>query len=389
MVHQQHQRLQELGDFLRTRRARLAPEDVGFPRGSRRRAPGLTRAEVAQLAGASLDWYTWLEQGRPINPSTQVLESLVRALRLDANERQHLFFLAHQQPPPVTKMEFETVSPALQRYLDHLGNSPAFVTGKQWDILAWNDFRRVSVGERNMIWHLFTNPSFQQLIVDWEGHARRILAEFRASCAHYLESPRLTELIQNLILRSPEFRAWWPDHEVLGAPEGQKKLNHPRIGSLVFDHLAFQVFDAPDLKVTVYTPLKEANTSRKMDQLLDQWYQYEGQGLQTPAATYDLTQTQPSGQDSVGLWLEACCKRVAEEWVANSRVMISYVNWCEAHGYEPKKAKGLAQSLVAHGIEVGVRKWVYTEPGIRTKTRGVRGLSLQNCNQTEKTSGDR
>jgi transcriptional regulator with XRE-family HTH domain len=92
MAHQPDQRLQELGDFLRTRRARLAPEDVGFSRGSRRRAPGLRRAEVAQLAGASLDWYTWLEQGRPINPSIQVLESLARALQLDANEREHLFF---------------------------------------------------------------------------------------------------------------------------------------------------------------------------------------------------------------------------------------------------------------------------------------------------------
>jgi predicted transcriptional regulator len=109
MVHQQHQRLHELGDFLRTRRARLAPEDVGFSRGSRRRAPGLTRAEVAQLASVSLDWYTWLEQGRPIHPSTEVLENLVRALHLDENERKHLFFLAQQQPPPVTAMASETV----------------------------------------------------------------------------------------------------------------------------------------------------------------------------------------------------------------------------------------------------------------------------------------
>src|SRR5436305_13199759 len=107
----QSQRLQELGDFLRTRRARLAPEDVGLPRGSRRRAPGLRRAEVAQLAGVSVDWYTWLEQGRPITVSTQVLESLVQALHLNANEREHLFFLALQQPPPAQVTETETVSP--------------------------------------------------------------------------------------------------------------------------------------------------------------------------------------------------------------------------------------------------------------------------------------
>src|SRR6202142_3020816 len=108
---QQEYRLQELGDFLRTRRARLTPEAVGLPRGSRRRTPGLRRAEVAQLAGVSVDWYTWLEQGRPITVSTQVLESLVHALHLNANEREHLFFLAHQQPPPKRAMEPEIVSP--------------------------------------------------------------------------------------------------------------------------------------------------------------------------------------------------------------------------------------------------------------------------------------
>src|SRR5205823_1667571 len=111
---QEDQRLQELADFLRTRRARLEPEDVGLPRGSRRRAPGLKRTEVAQLSGISVDWYTWLEQGRPITASPQVLESLVRVLRLDANERAHLFRLAHQQPPTETGVETEAASPMLQ-----------------------------------------------------------------------------------------------------------------------------------------------------------------------------------------------------------------------------------------------------------------------------------
>src|SRR5262249_42952772 len=143
---QEHQRLQELGDFLRTRRARLVPEDVGLPRGSRRRAPGLRRAEVAQLSGVSVDWYTWLEQGRPISVSTQVLESLVSALHLNANEREHLFLLAHQQPPPARAIEPETVSATLQRFLDHQGLSPAFVLGRRWDVVAWNDTARVVLG---------------------------------------------------------------------------------------------------------------------------------------------------------------------------------------------------------------------------------------------------
>ena len=275
---QESQRLQELGDFLRTRRARLVPEDVGLLRGSRRRVPGLRRAEVAHLAGVSVDWYTWLEQGRPITVSTQILESLVQALHLHANEREHLFFLAHQQPPPARAMELETVSPTLQHFLDHQGLSPAFVLGRRLDVMAWNEAARVVFGdfgqmtsfERNSVWRLFTSAAHRHLLVDWEGHARRVLAQFRASCGRYPGDPRLTELIQDLMLRSPEFRAWWPDHEVLGATEGHKTFNHPHAGYLMFEHLTFQVFDAPDLKVNVYTPLDEADTSAKISRLLSE-----------------------------------------------------------------------------------------------------------------------
>lgn len=272
----QQQRLQELGDFLRTRRARLTPELGGFLRGSRRRAPGLRRAEVSQLAGISVDWYTWLEQGRPITVSTQVLESLAQVLRLDTNERAHLFFLAHQQPPPETAIGPEIVSPTIQRFLDQLSLSPAYVVGSRWDIVAWNkaacvvfgDFRLMTIRQRNIVWRLFTSNSYRHLLVDWEGHARRVLAQFRASCGRHIGDPRLSELIHDLMICSPEFRAWWPDHEVLGAPECQKALNHPQAGFLLFERLTFQASDASDLKVTVYTPLDEADTSAKLSQLL-------------------------------------------------------------------------------------------------------------------------
>jgi hypothetical protein len=251
--------------------------------------------------------------------------------------------------------------------------------------LAWNDatcivfsdLRQIPPHERNMVWLLFT--SYQPIIVDWEGHARRILAEFRANYARYPDDPRLIALIQDLLIRSPEFRAWWPDHEVLGAPEGQKMLNNPHVGSLLFEHLAFQVLDAQDLKVTVYTPLKESDTPRKMDQLLEQWRQHEGQELQTSAAAHHLTPAQQSGQDAVGLWLADCCERVTGAWVANSNVMASYTNWCKTHGYEPKKAKGLSQSLAAHGLDVSILRWVYIDPGSRTKARGVNGLKILQC----------
>ena len=273
---QEDQRLHELGDFLRTRRARITPEDVGLLRGSRRRAPGLRRAEVAQLAGVSVDWYTWLEQERPITVSIRVLESLAQVLRLNANERDHLFFLAHQQPPPERVMELETVSPTLQHFLDHQYLSPVFVIGRRWDVVAWNEAARVVFGdygqmttfERNSVWRLFTSPTIRHLLVDWEGHARRVLAQFRSTCGRYPGDPRLTELIQDLMLRSPEFRAWWPDHEVLAATEGYKTVNHPQAGYLMFEHLTFQVVDAPDLSVNVFTPLDEADTPAKITQIL-------------------------------------------------------------------------------------------------------------------------
>jgi transcriptional regulator with XRE-family HTH domain len=395
---QQDHRLHELGDFLRTRRARLTPEEVGLPRGSRRKTPGLRRAEVAQMVGVSVDWYTWLEQGRSITPSTQVLERLVQTLRLDANERTHLFLLAQQQAPPALLLETEIVSPALQHFLDQFGTRPAFVSGRRWDILAWNDagcavfadFRRMTAPrERNTIWGIFTNPLARQVVVDWEEDARQLLAQFRSMCGRYPGDAQLTELIHDLMLSSPEFRAWWPDHEVRSGQEGRKTLNHPQVGYLLFERLTFQVFDTPDLKVTVYTPLEEADTPRKVEQLLEQWYQHEGQGPHPPKAVHHLPQTQRSGQDTVGLWLAACGKRVEGAWVANSDVMTSYAQWCEAHGYVPKKAKGVSQSLAAHGLEVGVRQWVSTGPGRRTKTRGVRGLRVQDGSQASNTSGDR
>ena len=289
------------------------------------------------------------------------------------------------------------MSPALQHFLDQFGTRPAFVSGRRWDILAWNDagcaafgdFRRMTARERNTIWGIFTNPLSRQFVVDWEEDARHLLAQFRSTCGRYPGDAQLTELIHDLMLSSPEFRAWWPDHEVRSGQEGRKTLNHPQVGYLLFERLTFQVFDTPDLKVTVYTPLEDADTPRKLELLLEQWYQHEGQKPHSPQVVHHLPQTQRSGQATVGLWLAECGKRVEGAWVANSDVIISYANWCEAHGCVPKKAKGLSQSLAAHGLEVGVRQWVSTGPGIRTKTRGVRGLRVQDCSQASNTSGDR
>ncbi len=263
-----------LADFLRTRRARVTPAAAGLPPGPRRRTPGLRREEVAQVASVSAAWYTWLEQGRDIRASRGVLESIAAALRLTPDERRHLFLLADQPLGAALSPASETVSAAHQRVLDGLGVNPAYMTGRRSDILAWNraatavlgDFAALPARERNTIWRLFATADCH-LFADWEDLAQRALAQFRADSARYVGDPWFAELIDDLQRVSPEFRAWWPRHDVLGMPDGRKVLNHPTAGRLALEHTTFQVPDAPDLKLVVYTPL-EADTATRLARLL-------------------------------------------------------------------------------------------------------------------------
>jgi transcriptional regulator with XRE-family HTH domain len=234
--------------------------------------------EVAQLANVSVDWYTWLEQGRPVTPSVQVLESLVTALRLNADERVHLFLLARQQPPPKQPSNHLSVSPALQHFLDLQGDNPAVVTDARQYTLAWNqaacvvfgDFSKMTDRELNSVWRLFTLPSYKKLHVDWEGSAREVLARFRAGYNHFLEDIELRELIRDVMKVSPEFREWWGEHEVINIPESQKMFNHPYQGRLSFNRLSFKLYDDPDLAVTVFTATPGTNTAQKMRRLLEE-----------------------------------------------------------------------------------------------------------------------
>ena len=164
---QERERRQTLADFLRQRRARLSPTDVGLPPGIRRRTPGLRREEVAQLANIGTSWYVWLEQGRNVHPSAPVLESLAQALRLTPNERRHLFLLAGQPIPPPVSPAQESIGPALQQVLDDLNPSPAYVMGRRYDYLGWNKAADAlfAISEasspyaRNLVWRLFTSPT--------------------------------------------------------------------------------------------------------------------------------------------------------------------------------------------------------------------------------------
>jgi len=270
-------RLKELAQFLQTRRARISPEQAGFPRGSRRRTPGLRRSEVAMLAGVSADWYTWLEQGRDIQVSAQVLESLARALQLNNNERKHLYVLALHHIPPDAHSQQAVVSPALQDFLDQLGTTSAIVTNARWDVVAWNDaacavfgdYNRMSELEKNTVWRAFTSPYIRELRGElWESHARRRLAQFRVHYGKHTEDQWWNQFIHNLSEISPEFRAWWQLHDVLDNPEGQKVIYHPTAGPMSFNHITFQVNESPDLQVTVNTPRAEHDTLNKMRKLL-------------------------------------------------------------------------------------------------------------------------
>jgi transcriptional regulator with XRE-family HTH domain len=265
------ERRQALADFLREQRARLSPADAGLPPGIRRRTPGLRREEVAQLANIGISWYVWLEQGRDVHPSVQVLECLAQALRLTPNERRHLFLLAGQSLPPYALEE--SVSPDLQQVLDGLNPNPAYVMGRRWDFLAWNRAAdevfaisdTSSPYARNILWRIFTRPTIQAHFSNWEQAARGILAEFRAASAHYPDDACFEELIEDLKQASPEFCRWWPYHDVRHTLDSHKAMEHPTLGRLEFDYATLQALNHPGVRVTIFTPFAE--TGAKLQRL--------------------------------------------------------------------------------------------------------------------------
>ncbi|CAI6081833.1 hypothetical protein COHCIP112018_03442 [Cohnella sp. JJ-181] len=276
-ANDQRQRQRELALFLKTRRERLGPEQVGLPRGGRRRTPGLRREEVAMLAGVSADWYTWLEQARDIQVSAQVLDGIAAALRLDAVERRHLYLLALRQLPADPQPTDGAVPRTLRLFLERQMPCPAIATDQRMDVVAWNrmagliygDYDAMSPRERNTVWRTFTSQAMRELLRDgWERHARHRLAQFRAGYARFAGDPWWMAMIEDLALESPEFGAWWPAHDVLDGPEGTKRNYHPEAGLLVFEQVSLIVSDAPHLTVTVNMPSAEGDTSAKLAQLL-------------------------------------------------------------------------------------------------------------------------
>ncbi|MHB1629108.1 MAG: helix-turn-helix transcriptional regulator [Bacilli bacterium] len=271
------ERRQSLAEFLRTRRERLSPADVGLPPGSRRRTPGLRREEVAQLANIGTSWYVSLEQGRDIHPSHQVLESLGAALKLTAAEQSHLFLLAKAQTSSQDgqpELPEESVTPALARAIQSLNPHPAYVLGRRWDLLAWNqaaefvfEFSDIAPPHsRNFLWRSFTHPNLLRH-EHWHLRVPILVAQFRVDFARYPGDPQFKELVADLKEISENFRSAWASHDVTTIADGHKRMNpHPKFGVLEFEHVTLQVPTNADQKVVIYTCLPE--TAAKIEEML-------------------------------------------------------------------------------------------------------------------------
>ncbi len=253
-------RARELADLLRSRRDRLQPADVGLPAGQRRRTKGLRREEVAQLAGVSTTYYTFLEQGRDLRPSWEVLEAIARALRLGPAERAHLHTLGSGTRKSAPRPAAETLPDAVSALVGRMDPYPAYVTGRYWDVLAsnraarllWTDWPALPPQDRNMLWWTFTNPAARSVLVDWEPEALAQLARFRAAADKHPDDPSFTALIERLRNASPEFRASWQRHEVAPLASGTKRLRHPVLGEMTLTHVVLTLADDPEQKLVTF-----------------------------------------------------------------------------------------------------------------------------------------
>jgi len=255
----------ELGEYLRTRRAAVGPADVGLPDGGRRRTPGLRREEVAMLAGVSVSWYTWMEQGRPINVSLDVLDALARVLRLDPAQRDHLIALAGHSIRATGSPLGSDVPEWAERLLRSMDPAPAYLLGPTWEYLAWNESQArlfppmldLPPEERNLVWVVFALPETRELIVDWPTEARRVLSHFRADITPWRDEPAVVDLVARLRSASPEFDEWWDLHDVAAFETRLRRFNHPTEGRLTYEYQLLIPAGRTDLRFVVQLPVDE------------------------------------------------------------------------------------------------------------------------------------
>jgi transcriptional regulator with XRE-family HTH domain len=259
----------ELGKFLKARRARLSPADFGMPPGSRRRTPGLRREEVALLAGVGVTWYTWLEQGRQINASTQVLDAVARTLRLDRAGREHLYRLA--EATPLRKGCARTSVPdAIREIVYSLEPLPASLVNSRFDVLLSNEASEELFWEwhtmpcihKNTLWCCVTEPSARGKFPDYDRHVRYMVARLRSAYGLHVGDPGWEEDIRRLASMSREFAELWARHEVADPEPRTVSYLHPRAGSLTLTVSELDVPDMPEARIVVYTPRDDDTRAR-------------------------------------------------------------------------------------------------------------------------------
>lgn len=271
----------ELGEFLRSRRARLRPEELGLPEyGGRRRVPGLRREELAMLAGVSVDHYVRLEQGRTLHFSAEVLDAVARALRLDQVEREHLYRLARPWPDgqDARAPEPQRVRAGLRRLLDSTPDVPAYVVGRGTDVLAWNrlaaalitDFGALPPRERNLARLVVLDEGMRELYADWPGKVADVAAYLRLDSARHPGDPDTAALIDELTSASEEFRAAWAEHRLMDKTHGRYLYRHPVVGEVDLSYETLRLPDDPDQALIAHV-VEEGSPSETALRLLATW----------------------------------------------------------------------------------------------------------------------
>ncbi|WP_433238449.1 helix-turn-helix transcriptional regulator [Streptosporangium sp. CA-135522] len=272
-------RRHELRQFLTSRRARVRPAEVGLPDGgARRRTPGLRREEVAVLAGVSPSWYQWLEQGRDITVSSQVLDAVSRVLRLDETERRHLYTLAGLNPPLPDPSAGQAGCAQLQRLIDAWMPYPAHMLDPCWNHLAWNESARLVLGvgdaDRNCLMEFFRSDTFRGRTRSWAQVAPAVVATFRAAVAQHPANEDVREVVAEISAASPEFAELWARHDVRAAGVLTTEVRHPEVGALDFETTQLRVPSRPDLTIVLHHPRPGTDTAAKLARLTSS----DGQG---------------------------------------------------------------------------------------------------------------
>lgn len=278
-------RRSELREFLTARRARISPEQAGLPAGGRRRTPGLRREEVAVLAGVGPSWYQWLEQGRDITVSAQVLEAVGRVLRLDGPEVRHLYALAGLNPPAAgfgkadagpdadpADPGAETVDKALICLVDAWLPKPGLIVDRYWNVVLGNRAARLALAvdrpDANTLTMFFLEGRYRDSIDNWETLAPQAVAQYRSEMTASPGDPGFHYVVDDLLAQSPEFAELWARRDVQNCDVNVKKVMHPAVGLLQFESTLLGVPSRGDLRIVLYNPVAGSDTEGKLERLL-------------------------------------------------------------------------------------------------------------------------